>query len=258
MRLISPIVLAVVLGAAPAAAQPSAPLVPPPAPDRAFANLNFGFQSQSEDFRQRAEFPLYEETGSFETLHRFKGGASFDIGGGARVWKQLAVGLAYSQRAKHTRDVTIEASVPSPVFYDTMRSASGTLGGLEHTERAVHLQALWAVPVTVELDVTFFGGPSFFTVEDDLVESITTSEVGGNFSSVNVSDVRRANQSNTAAGFNVGFDTRYMFMRNVGAGFMLRYSRGSVDLALPAGGVGPAVKFDAGGLEIGAGLRLKF
>ena len=258
MRLIYPVLIAAVLAASPVVAQPAGAPVPPAPPNKVFANVNFGFQSQSQDFGQRAEFSIYDEPGSFETQHAFKGGSSFDIGGGVRVWQNLSVGLSFNQRAKHSRDVTVTANVPSPIFTDTLRGTSGTLSGLEHTERAVHLQALWHVPVTVEFDVTLFAGPTFFSVEDDLVDGITTAEVGGNFSSVNLGSIGRTNQSNKATGFHVGLDTRYMFMKNVGAGAMLRYSNGSFDLALPANNVGPAVKLDAGGLEIAAGLRFKF
>jgi hypothetical protein len=47
-----------------------------------------------------------------------------------------------------------------------------------------------------------------------------------------------------------------MFMPNVGAGAMLRFTRGSVDLTSPTGEADH--KLDVGGLEIAAGLRFKF
>lgn len=269
MRVIYPVVFAAVLGATPVAAQQKAPLVPPAPPNKAFANVNFGFQAQSQDFRQRSEFQLYDETASFEAQHRFKGGSSFDIGGGVRVWRDLSVGLAFNRRSKHKRDVTVNAVVPSPVFSDTMRDASGSLTGLEHTESAVHLQALWHVPVTVELGVTVFAGPTFFNVEDEVIEGITLGEVGGNFSSVNLNAIGRSRQSHSTTGFHLGVDASYMLLRNrapgfmrrmglgsdVGVGALLRYSKGSVDLTLPEGS---AAKIDTGGFEIAAGLRFRF
>jgi hypothetical protein len=225
-----------------------------------FVNVNFGFQAQSQDLRQAGEFPLYDETGSWEAEHSIKGGPYFDLGGGLLVWRKLSIGAAYTARAKHSRDVAVNAAVPSPVFTDSFRHASAPASGLQHSERAVHLQALWHVPVTVEFDVTVFGGPTFFSIRDELIDGVEPSEVGGDFSTVNVG-IRTARQRNTTTGFNIGIDTRYMLRRNlpyvrrVGAGAMLRYSHGSTKLESAQGG---RFTVDAGGLEIAAGLRFRF
>ena len=232
--------------AAPAAAQDA----------RVFANINFGYQGQSQDLRQAAEFPLYDETGNWEAQHGIDGGSIFDIGAGVRVHRNWSIGVSFANRGKHTRDVSITAGVPHPIFTDTLRTATATATGLEHSERAVHLQALLHIPVTVEFDVALFAGPTFFNVEDTLIESVVPIEQGGDFSTVNL-QTATSTQSNSAVGFNLGIDTRYMFTRNVGAGAMLRFSRGSVDLTNPAGS-GGELKLDTGGLEIGAGLRFRF
>jgi len=255
MRSIFAVLTATMFLAAPAAAQDS-PF---------FVNVNFGFQAQSQDFTQSAEFPLYEETGSWAARHSINGGPFFDLGGGMRVPRgprNLSVGAAYTARFKHTRNVTVDVNAPSPIFTDTFRTASGIASDLEHSEQALHLQALWLVPVTVEFEVTVFGGPSFFSVRDELVESVVPSETGGDFSTVDVG-FSTSGQRNSTAGFNIGVDTRYMlmqkfgFIRDLGVGAMLRYSRGSIDLTPIDNGSG-GVTIDAGGLEIGAGLRFRF
>ena len=238
---------ALVLFAAPAAAQ---------APSRVFANINFGFQSQSQDFTQSGEFPLYDETGTFEAAHKLEGGPFFDLGAGVTLMKNFSIGVSYTQRTATTRDAQISATVPHPIFFDTPRTATGSATGLEHTERAFHVQALYHVPVTVEFDVTLFAGPTFFNVEDELIESVTPGEVGGDFSQVNLDTIGRSSQKNSATGFNAGIDLRYMFMRNVGVGGMARFTRGSVTLTSPSGGAD--IKTDVGGLEIAGGLRFRF
>lgn len=243
--------LAATLVAAPAAAQQRSALSP-------FVNVNFGFQSQSQDLTQSSAFPLYDETATFEVPHAIEGGPLFDVGGGIRLWKNLSIGVAYATVAKHSRDVTITARVPSPLITDDFRTSTATATGLEHSEKAFHVQALLQIPVTVAFDVTLFGGPTFFTVKDDLVDTFEISEVGGDFSTVNVQNVSTVRQSNTTTGFHLGIDGRYMFLRNVGVGAVLSYSRGSVDLELPASGDEGQLTIDAGGLQIGAGLRFRF
>ena len=239
---------ALTLFAAPAAAQST--------PHRVFANINFGFQAQSQDLSQQGSFAIYDEIATFEAVHELDGGPFFEFGGGIGLTDKFAVGASYAIRTTNTRDAAVTVNVPNPIGTDTFRTASGVATGLERSERAFHVQAIWTIPVTVEFDVSIFGGPSFFRVEDDLVESVTIAEVGGNFSQVNITDVSVQSQSNTAVGFNLGIDSRYMFMTNVGAGAMLRYTRGSVDLTSPTGEADH--KLDVGGLEIAAGLRFKF
>jgi hypothetical protein len=256
---------AITLWGAPAAAQEH----------RVFVNLNYGGLTQKQDLKQGATFPLYplpgDESGSWEADHRIKGGPFFDIGGGYRLMRNVFVGASFTQVAKQSRDITVNASVlPHPIFTDTFRSASATVTGLDHKERAVHLQALWQVPVTVEFAVTVFGGPTFFTVEDELVSAFSLAEAGGDFTSVSLSDVRTEAQKHTTTGFHLGFDAQYMFKKNVGfmksvgfmkdagVGGMLRYSKGSVDLTAPADTGSETFKIDTGGLEIGVGLRFRF
>lgn len=241
------------LAAIPLLAAPAAAQSPRPGP---FASVNFGYQAQSQDFTQTGEFPLFEETGTFDVPQSLEGGGFFEIGGGIGIRRNVSVGASYAIRSKSTRDVQINASVPSPAFPDEFRNATATVSGLERTERAFHLQAIWHVPVTVEFDVAVFAGPSFFSVKDDLIEGFTPTEVGGDFTQVTLENITRSRQSETAVGFNLGVDGRYMLTRNVGAGAMLRYTHGSVDLTSPTSG--GEFKSDTGGLEIAGGLRFKF
>jgi hypothetical protein len=242
------VVLAVALACAtPAAAQDS----------RVFANINFGYQVKDQDLRQTAEFPLYDETASWEATHALEGGPIFDLGAGFRVLPKLSIGASYTLRTKQSRDVTINASIPSPIFTDTFRQATASASGLEYTEQAFHVQAFWHIPVTVEFEVMLFGGPTFFQVENDLISGVDVVEAG-DFSSVSLQNISTTRPSESTVGFNLGIDGTYMFMRNAGIGAMLRYSRGSADLAAPAGTGSESFSIDAGGLEIAAGLRFRF
>jgi hypothetical protein len=255
MRSFLCVLATITLFAAPAAAQDH----------RVFVNVNVGALSQSQDLKQTANFLLYDEPGTWEANHTIEsGGPFFDLGGGYRLHRNLFVGASFTQVSKQSRGVTVNASVPSPLFTDTFRNASGSATGLEHKERAVHLQALLQIPVTVEFAVSVFGGPTFFTVEDELVSGFSLAEAGGDFTSVSLGDIRTEAQKHTTTGFHLGFDAQYMFMKNVGfmkdagVGGMLRYSKGSVDLTAPADTGSDTFKIDTGGLEIGAGLRFRF
>ena len=248
----------IVLFAARGYGQDTTSWIPPPPPNKAFVNLNGGFRSLSQEFVQQTEFTLYGEKGIFEVPHAIRSGGSIEASGGVRIWKALSVGLAHTLESKHTRDVTVSALVPHPLILNRHRALSGTAAGLEHRERALHVQASLRFPVTVDFDMTLFAGPTFFKVESEIVESITSTETGATPPTVELGGVARSQESHRITGFHLGFDTAYMFTRHVGAGLMVRYSTGSADLTLPQGSVGPAVEVGAGGFEIGTGVRIRF
>lgn len=245
------------LSVVPAAAQNTATQNAGPGPgplQHGFAHVNFGAQSQNNDIAESGGFAAYGENGTFEAAQSFDGGQFFDIGGGVRVWEGLSLGLTFSKRAKETSAAQLTAGVPDLLLTDVLRPASGEVGGLEHRQQAIHLHAHWRIPVTEEFDVALFAGPSFFSVKQDTIDSIQFAEVGGDFSTVNLTGAGITRHSESATGFNIGLDGSYMFTRYVGAGLVLRFSRASVDLPVAGG----TATIDAGGFDAAAGLRLRF
>ncbi len=95
--------------------------------------------------------------------HSIGGGTLFDIGVRRRVWKNLAVGIAYSTM-KNRNDATVSVRVPHPVIFGQSRTATATASDLEHSENAVHLQFMWMIPLTDKFELAVMVGPSFFTV----------------------------------------------------------------------------------------------
>lgn len=225
---------------------------PAPLRDR-YVNLNFGFQAKDADFREATSFPVYDEEATVALEHSIGAGGTFDLMAGVRVWRNVSVGGSFTARFKNNRNATAEASIPHPVFTDSFRAASAAVP-LGYSERAVHLHALWNMPITEEFDLGFFFGPSFFTVKEDLVESMAFAE-SPDFSSVTITNVSRRRVSEGAAGINLGVDGTYMLTRRIGAGAMIRFSYGKADLPLASGGEADVT---AGGFEMGAGVRFRF
>jgi hypothetical protein len=228
-----------VLAAAPASAQMAWT-------DRAFANVNFGLQEQSRTLGTSSDFELYGEGGTMETTQPIDGGALFDIGGGYKVWKNLAVGLGYS-RMQSDGDVEIAASVPDPNFFDRPRPLTGVAPNAEHAEHAIHLQGTWVMPVTDKIDVGFSFGPTIFMVSQDVATAISVTEPAPTLASTTI-----IREDHTSVGINLGVDVNYFFRPNIGAGVLARYTYGSVDLD----SVGESLT--VGGLQLGFGLRYRF
>ena len=214
--------------------------------DKGFLNVNFGLQEMSRTLNAESAFDLYGEQGTLTTSQPIDGGALFDIGGGYKVWRNLAVGLSFT-RLQSDADIAIAASVPDPNFFDRPRAVTGVASNAEHSEQAIHLQGTWMVPVTDKVDVGLSFGPTIFSVEQDLATAVSVSEPGGAISSTTISS-----EDHSAVGVNFGVDLNYLVTPRIGAGVLLRYSRGSVELDAAD------ESLTVGGFQFGVGLRVRF
>ena len=232
---------------------------------RGHVAVNAGRLALPGEFTDAATFagpaPVYTEmvsgaaTGDpsgFDGIYRLESGAVFDAGGGVRLWGNLGVGVSVSLYNRDA-DASVSATLPHPFFVGTARTIDGGMP-LSHEERAVHLHALVTVPVTSAFTVTVFGGPTLFTVTQDLVTDVRFTH-SYPFDDAAFAGVVTREQSGSKIGFNVGADVAYYFTDTVGVGWLSRYSAGTVDL--PSVGDRPA-EVAAGGLHAAGGLRLRF
>jgi Outer membrane protein beta-barrel domain len=219
--------------------------------DQAFVNVNFGAQVGSHDFTSTQTFSLYDETANIASSQKIKSGPFFDVGVGYKVWHNVAAGATYSWTSSKS-DISIDAGIPDPRVFDSPRAVHTSASGANHTENALHLQATWMMPVTDKIDVGISGGPSIYFVKQDLVTALAVSEPGPTVQSTTVT-----NESKTTAGFNLGVDVTYLLKQKLmghqlGVGGLARYTWASAKFA------GASDKVTVGGLQLGAGLRVRF
>jgi hypothetical protein len=215
--------------------------------DKAYATISVGGQAGSHTLTTEPAFTLYEEPGTLTSVQKAGGGAFVDIGGGYKVWHDnLVLALSFSH-VGGDNDAAIAAQVPDPVQFDHPRAVTTSLGGAKHSENAVHISAVWMVPVTDKIDVGVSAGPSIFMVRQDVPTGLTVSEPGPNVTSVASSKVKK-----TTGGFHTGVDVTYLLTKKIGAGLLARYTFGSVRLP-------DATKsLTVGGFQVGVGLRYRF
>ena len=241
--------------ARPADAQ-TRPPAPRPAPptDHVFVSIDGTYQAATKDFNDGASFPVYAETATFTTAYQVKPGPSFNIAGSALVMRGLAVGIAVSRYSRET-PVAVSASIPHPFFFNRARSLSADVTGMFREERAVHVQVRALLPVqSRRLQAAVFGGPSFFTVTQDVLNQVGYTEAYP-YDSVTAANGQSANVSVSKTGFNAGADIGFFFARHVGVGGVAQYSGTTVKLD-SAGG--DTVDAKVGGFQVGGGLRLRF
>ena len=222
--------------------------------DAAFVSINFGYQVGDRSFlRTFLPSAIYGETATYGVNYESGGGGFFDISGGVRVWRNLAAGLGVT-RFSTASGAAVTGSIPHPLFFDQPRTGTFARSDLEHTETGIHLQAVWVVPVTDQIEVSVFGGPSFFSVDQGLITSVTFAEIEAPFFEVAFTGASTTTVSDRAVGGNMGVDITYLVTERYGGGLFVRWAGASVDI--PASGGSPSI--DVGGTQFGIGLRARF
>ena len=231
-----------------------------------FIRINGGIQALTSDFSTEAVFTTFggvysesvsgsaaQEPSSFQAGYRFKTGLLFDGGGGVRVWRNLGVGLGVS-RFSHRSEASVSGVTPHPLFFNRNRSIAGASDPLERSEVAVHLQALAVLQPSRSVTVTVFGGPSFFNVTQYLVSDVRFTH-SYPFDTAAFSNASTTRELNAKVGFNAGADVAYYFTDTVGVGWLVRFSRATLELPSADDGI---VSIPAGGLHTAGGLRVRF
>jgi hypothetical protein len=215
--------------------------------ERVIVSVNASYLAASRTFDDTRTFDLYAEQGSFTTDYEVEARVGVDAGAFVRVWRNLAVGGAFTTH-KDDSELAVEASIPHPLLFNHPRHVEGTAPGTRE-ETAIHLQVAYVVPLSGKFQVVVFGGPSFFTVKQSVVTGITYDEdYPYDEATFSGADVEVEEEKKT--GFNVGADVGYYFTPNVGVGGIIRFSQTKVTFSLG--------EVDAGGPMIGGGLRLRF
>jgi hypothetical protein len=222
--------------------------------DRGFLAVNFGVQPQSREFTELSTPEIYGENASITVDHQVSAGGFFDFAAGYRVWRNMAIVIGYSQFGD-SETPTVAAQIPNPAFSNSPRPASASADELSHSESAVHLQAFWMFPMTEKFEWGVFAGPSFYRIEQDFVDVPTVSEGPFPFGTVTITSVETLSQSERATAFTVGADGTYLITPRYGVGGFFRFSGTSVDLPVAGGGT---LSVDAGGVQFGGGLRVRF
>jgi hypothetical protein len=214
--------------------------------DKGFANVSFGVQAPSHDLRTNTTFDIYGESASQIADQQVGGGAFFDISAGYKVWKNLAAGIGLTFVGS-SADLIVNAQIPDPGFFDRPRAVSTTLTDAKHRQTAVNLTGTWMMPVTDKVDVGFQFGPTIFLVSQEVPGTLQVAEPGPTITSAQLTK-----DDHTAVGVHFGVDATYLITPKIGAGVLVRYTVGSVDI------VGAEDNLTLGGFQIGFGGRFRF
>ena len=199
-------------------------------------------------FETALELPLYDETAAYDIRQEPAEKIFYDATVGARIWRGLAAAVSVS--FLDARSATVASgSIPSPLFFDSARATSFSTE-LDRQQIDIHLQAVYFLPTPSGIDIALSAGPSVLRVTRASVSSVTLGRESLPFQTVSIAGLGTTEILETGIGTNIGADIALMPTRVFGVGFFVRYVTGMIDT--------DSQKFDAGGLQAGAGLRFRF
>jgi hypothetical protein len=230
------------------AAKPQRPFV-----ERGFVTFAAGAQRAPGELSDRATFEANAETGSFDAGYGVTTGLVIDATAGFRVRRQLGIAIGVS-RATRTGIASVSADVPHPFFDNRDRRVQGEAADMSRTETGVHFQVYYDLRPRGAWRFRLFAGPSYVDVEQELVTEVHAIEIFP-FDTAEFGSVTTGRVSGSGIGFNGGIDAVRQLTRRIGAGGVVRYAGGSVDLDGPGS---RGVSTDVGGLQAAVALRVLF
>ena len=249
----------VATSASPARAQatPAKPAaaVAAPAPSRIRLVLNASFWPTKTSFSDSRTFTEYAEQTTIRTSYEAGSGFGPDVALQVSLFRGFGLLVGYSHVS---RDVSgqVDVSRPHPLYLNRNRSATAEISGYGLTEGALHLDLAYA-RTAGHLDWAVFAGATLFQIEADLLGKPTYDDTYP-YDELSITATPSTTVKDSPAGFNVGgrLDYRFGRSRRFGAGVQVLYSTASVKLR--AAPDATEATFDAGGLSVGAGLRVYF
>lgn len=232
---------AVIAGANTAAAQQE------PLPQKVFVNYNVSARQGAGQLAVTSPYTANGGTGTVAVDDDISGGPMQDVSVAFKPWKYFAVGGGYSRIKSHDFDQYV-ATLPSPVAGFLPLTFREITKSMAHEEEFLYVSASWMKPVTQKFSVALSGGPVFFTVHQEVP---TSTNVNPAFPS-NIFGLNYATQEEKGTGVQAAIDLDYMFTKIAGGGLQMRYIHGSVDFP------NTSESMTVGGLQIGAGIRLRF
>ena len=221
-------------------------------PARVYININGGYQ-QGTSFTELLSETLYDETATYTSTHSIPDGTFFDGAAGVRFWKNLAFGVAVSSSST-SGSAQVVGNVPHPLFYSRSRTVTGDRPTVDQRQIAYHGQLTWFVPLTDKLDVAISGGPSIYSVDQQVLSQVTVNNSGERYDTASIAQMLNKTANGSGFGGNIGFDITYLFTDMLGGGLMLRWGSGSVEL----GSATSSKSIEVGGLQVGLGARVRF
>jgi hypothetical protein len=239
----------------------SAQTTTPAAKGTAWIDVNFFGLSSSQNAQAYVwQEPLFLETLTLATAYPAMPTAiGLGVSGGYQFGSGVGFGVFWN-RARYEYTTGLHLEVPHPLRFNAYGSDTDVTAETQtRKDNAVDLSLTFSPRTPQAWQVRLFGGPTYFSVSQDMVSDIHGTQDYGVFTSLNIITITTYDAETVTGsgwGYHVGGDVAYFFSRHVGVGGVLRFNGGSVTVREPLSET--SVKLKMGGPMFGAGVRFRF
>ncbi|MGH9336423.1 MAG: hypothetical protein ACRD21_22025, partial [Vicinamibacteria bacterium] len=184
----------------------------------------------------------------------YDGGKGVVFEGGVIVGITRALGVMGSVEIYQSSfDGSFQESLPHPLYFNELRTVRGDVGGLDYSEKAVHLDAVFTRAFS-SITVDVFAGPTLFFTNTDILNTVATTS-SYPFDEATVTGTSNVRLDDNPIGFNGGGALTWRLTEVLGIAFQARYSRATIAIAREGA---EEIELDAGGFRVGGGIRIAF
>lgn len=176
-----------------------------------------------------------------------------DLAGGVLLTPHLGVGAGVTL-LRQSAPASVRATIPHPFLFAQPRPIEGRVDGVEQTFTAFHVQARIVIPAGRRIQMTVFGGPTFFRGGQQVVHDVEYDETYP-YDTASFARALLEDSEASKVGAHGGADVGYFFTRRVGVGVGAQYAAHRLPLS---SGHSRALDVRIGGVQAAAGLRLRF
>lgn len=215
-----------------------------------YISLNGLYESRTSTIATTTTPTINQEPARLTTTAELARGPVYDLTVGGRIKGHLGIGFGFAYREQNAQGRVV-GEVPHPFYFDQPRQLDATLP-LDHKDFAVHMHAMWLLPISPTFQMAVFAGPTWFQIKQ---QSMTDARIQDEYPHDTVSLAESAGPLQTSSrwGLNAGVDASHFFSRYVGVSGLVRYSRSNLNL-----GGSDTTSFEVGGLQVGGGLRFRY
>jgi len=203
-------------------------------------------------FSDTATFTSFLEEGLSIRIYDGGKGVVFEAGAIVGIRKGLGV-MGSVEVYQSDFNGSFGESLPHPLYFDEPRTVAGDVTGLEYSEKAVHLDAVYTREFP-KFTVDVFGGPSFFFTSTEILDTVTAASEYP-FDEATLTSTSNTTLDDNPIGFNAGGALTWRLNEVIGIAFQARYSHATIGIAREGG---EELALDAGGFRVGGGIRLSF
>jgi hypothetical protein len=220
---------------------------------RTSLSLNGFYVPGASSFAESRTFTEFAEAGSIHATYRAQAGPGLEARLRYMVSRRLgfAAALGYLDRGESS---AYSAAIPHPLYFERPRPASGTTAGQSYRETVSDLDLVFVPTSNRHREIHIFAGVSLFKVRADLIDHIQYTQAYP-YDTVSAVSAPMAAVQDNPVGFNLGAGLDQKLGGHFGLGVYGRYSRARAILRPSPGN---ALGLEAGGFQVGGGVRLFF